>query len=254
MRRFLLFALLCASTLAAQEGPQLPIPCWPGRLPIPTWPTPVPPHPPCLAGIQARIDGTMDLATVKRLNAEWLAAEAPIEIADVARLRGLTEAIEAAGEPAPAARYGHDGKYALPDPELTPGAINPEIVGDPSGAHRLIDGVEYNICAKGFTTKPFRKTTDAMKRQVCREYGAKDCPDTKKGEIDHDAPLEIGGLDALENLWWQTAPAYHLKDHQVEDKLKPLVCAGKITLEDAQRCILADWVKCKARVDALEAK
>jgi hypothetical protein len=40
------------------------------------------------------------------------------------------------------------------------------------------------------------------------------------------------------------------KDHQVEDVLPKLVCAGKMTLADAQTCIAKDWVACAARVAA----
>lgn len=152
------------------------------------------------------------------------------------------------------AHYGHDGQYALPDASVTPGAINPEVIADVSGDHRIVDGVEVNICAKGFSTKPFRKTTEAMKRQVCAEYGSKDCPDPKKGEVDHLVPLELGGKDVLANLWWQPAPSYHVKDHQVEDKLKPLVCKGKMTLKQAQDCMRGDWVTCAKRVQQLETK
>lgn len=148
--------------------------------------------------------------------------------------------------------YSHEKGNLLPDPGCTPGAINPEIVADPSGDHRLVNGVEVNICAKGFNTKPFRKTTESMKRKVCAEYGSKDCPDPKKGEIDHLVPLELGGEDAVTNLWWQPAPEYHVKDWQVEDKLKPLVCHRKMTLKQAQDCIRTDWVTCAKRIAALK--
>lgn len=150
------------------------------------------------------------------------------------------------------AHYGHDGKYLLPDKKLTPGAVNPEIIADPSGDKRLMDGVEVNICAKDFRTGPFRNTTESMKEEVCREYAAKDCPDPKKGEVDHLVPLELGGEDALDNLWWQDAPQYHFKDWQVEDKLKPLVCHGKMTLKQAQTCIRDNWVECARKIGTLK--
>jgi hypothetical protein len=148
------------------------------------------------------------------------------------------------------ATYRHQGAHLLPDPVATPGAVNPDVVADPDGGRRLLDGVEMNICAKDFSTKPFRKTTEKMKRDVCDEYGAagKGCPDPKWGEIDHLVPLELGGMDVEANLWWQPAPDYHVKDHGVEDRLKPLVCRGKLTLVQAQDCVRKDWVVCAARV------
>ncbi len=164
--------------------------------------------------------------------------------------------VVAAVKPAlpPRCTYRVDAGLDLPDPACTPGAVDPEVVADPSGDHRVVDGVEMNICAKGFTTRPFRRTTEAMKHTVCAEYGAADCPDPKKGEVDHLVPLELGGRDALANLWWQPAPAYHVKDRQVEDKLKPLVCAGRLTLRQAQDCVRGDWVACAAKVKVMEAK
>jgi hypothetical protein len=141
---------------------------------------------------------------------------------------------------------------ALPNPTLTPGAVNVHVIAKPGAGAYLIDGVEYNLCAKDFRTKPFRKTSDALKKAICSEYGAKDCPNAKRGEIDHLIPLELGGADVLANLWWQPAPAYRVKDRQVEDKLPRLVCAGKLSLADAQACIRDNWVTCAAKVRELE--
>ena len=150
------------------------------------------------------------------------------------------------------AHYRHSGTLALPDPTITPGTVNHDIEADLSKAPRLVNGIEVNICAKDFRTGPFRKTTAVMKRQVCQEYGAADCPNPAKGEIDHLIPLEIGGQDVIENLWWQPAPDYHVKDHQVEDQLPKLICAGKISLSDAQQCISQDWTACAKRIEAMK--
>lgn len=140
---------------------------------------------------------------------------------------------------------------ALPNAKLTPGAVNTQVMAEPGAGSYLIDGVEYNICARDFRTKPFRHTSQALKKQVCREYGAADCPNRKSGEVDHLVPLEIGGADVLANLWWQPAPAYHVKD-RLEDRLPKLVCAGRMSLQDAQECVRGDWVKCAAKVKELE--
>lgn len=149
------------------------------------------------------------------------------------------------------AHYRHHGKYLLPDTSVTPGAVNKEIVADLTKNHVLEDNVELNICAKGFTTKAFRHTSEKLKKEVCKEYGATDCPNPSKGEIDHLIPLELGGQDVLANLWWQPAPEYHVKDHQVEDKLKSIVCKGEMSLPEAQSCIRTDWVSCAAKIQAL---
>jgi hypothetical protein len=149
--------------------------------------------------------------------------------------------------------YKKDGQYLLPDPKLTPGVVNPVIIADLSKASHIVNGVEANMCAKDFRTGPYRATSESTKKKVCREYGAADCPDPKSGEIDHLVPLEIGGLDSIQNLWWQPAPDYHIKDHRVEDKLPKLICSGKIGLKEAQHCIITDWVKCMTKIQELEA-
>ena len=137
-----------------------------------------------------------------------------------------------------AADYGTSDGQKLPDPKVTPGVV------------RTTNKVE--ICAKTFRTGPFRKTTASEKKKVCAEYGVVNCPDDQKMEIDHLLPLELGGLDAIKDLWVQPAPAFHWKDI-LENTLKAEVCkTGEITLKEAQECIVSNWVTCyKKHVGAL---
>jgi len=114
-----------------------------------------------------------------------------------------------------------------PDPKLTPGVV------------RTSDAKE--ICNPKFRTKPFRKTTQVMKKHVCDEYHVKPCPLAGKMEADHLIPLELGGLDDEKNLWIQMAPEFHYKDH-LENYLHAQVCSGKMKLADAQEEIRTDWV------------
>jgi hypothetical protein len=88
----------------------------------------------------------------------------------------FTAAALAASCLAQTASYGHNDKYLLPDRRLTPGEINPAIVGDPSGKSIMRNGVESNICAKGFAAEAYEKATESMKLQVCDEYGQKTAP------------------------------------------------------------------------------
>lgn len=150
------------------------------------------------------------------------------------------------------AHYGHDGKYALPDPTLTPGAVNSDLIADTSGAHRLSNGVEVNLCAKDFRTGPFRKVSESEKKKACAEYGITEgCPGPNF-ELDHLVSLEIGGSDELSNLWPQPIKEARIKDHEVEDVLPKLICSGKISLSDAQDCIRKEWVKCSARIAGMK--
>jgi hypothetical protein len=123
----------------------------------------------------------------------------------------------------------------------------------------LIDGVEHNICNPHFITPPFRVATKSQsaKTAVCKLYGLTAPTATCPGpdwELDDIIPVELGGKNVPANLWPQPIKEARVKDHRVEDRLggpRGLVCAGKITLVDAQMCVLNDWVACAARVDAL---
>ena len=122
-----------------------------------------------------------------------------------------------------------------PNPQLTPGVI------------RTSNAAE--ICAVSFRTGPYRHTTQAVKKQVCMEYGLTDCPHEGKMEIDHLIPLELGGLDDIKNLWPQLAPQFHWKD-KLENYLHKQVCSGKMSLSDAQEAIRTDWYAAYVKMEA----
>lgn len=123
----------------------------------------------------------------------------------------------------------------LPDPALTPGVAT--------------DITAEMLCDKKFTTRDVRSVTAKMKREVFARYGLtgnkdKACKPDKHGrrcEVDHLISLELGGANDIENLWpepFGTKPwNAQLKD-KVENKLNREVCAGNLTLEQAQHDIL----------------
>lgn len=119
----------------------------------------------------------------------------------------------------------------LPDLHVTPGVARP-------------DATKEQICAKSFRTGVYRNTTAKMKANSYAEYGAKQ----KKGdccEVDHLISLQLGGADDPKNLWpqpYEPRPGAHEKD-VVEGYLHRQICAGKISLLDAQRQITTDWLK-----------
>ncbi len=123
----------------------------------------------------------------------------------------------------------------LPDPMLTPGAVREDLS-------------VMEICATKWG-KDKRAVTDSMKKQVFARYGLKGntCKADAHGrhcEIDHLISRELGGADDVLNLWPQaygTKPwNAGLKD-RLENRLHKEVCAGSITLEDAQNEIRMDW-------------
>jgi hypothetical protein len=133
------------------------------------------------------------------------------------------------------AHYRHDGKAPLNDLKATPGATNPILT-------------EAKVCSKDFRTGPYRKVEESTKHAACKEYGLS--PDQCTGanvEIDHLISLELGGSNDLANLWPEPySPAdvgARVKD-QLEDELHREVCAGKISLPAAQKCIATDWWAC----------
>ena len=129
----------------------------------------------------------------------------------------------------------------LPDPARTPGAINSAITQANIGS---------NICAgKKWSTKSIRppeEYTTNLKRQQLASDPRYHSRNLKLYEEDHLISLEIGGHPTdPRNLWpevWAGKCGAHVKD-DLENKLHELVCAGKITLAEAQGEIATDWVR-----------
>lgn len=131
----------------------------------------------------------------------------------------------------------------LPDPDLTPGSINPNATND---------NLDATVCLRGWaaSVRPPSAYTSALKLVQIVEYGYTDRSPSHYQE-DHLVPLEIGGAPRdPRNLWPQpndarlpdgTAVGSAEKDG-LEDYLHSAVCAGAMSLDDAQRLIAGDWV------------
>jgi hypothetical protein len=95
------------------------------------------------------------------------------------------------------------------------------------------------ICQRGYTAKvrPPRQFTDTIKRQLVN--GLPGSP--QDYELDHLIPLGLGGHPTSpKNLWLQTWPEAAVKDRD-ELRLHRQVCAGRMTLDQAQHNMLATW-------------
>ena len=129
------------------------------------------------------------------------------------------------GSAAAGGRVGPAGIY--PDPKLTPGDV--------------IAGVTaQQVCTPGYATS-VRNVSVSEKRQVYARYGERDVPGA--AEVDHFISLELGGSNAVINLWperYSPTPGAHEKD-RVEDYLHAQVCSGALTLQQAQDEIRGDW-------------
>jgi len=116
-----------------------------------------------------------------------------------------------------------------PDPVLTPGAVRPDFT-----TARQTCAVHWSLDERAVTT--------AMKRAVYQSYGypagSHDprCPCV----VDHLVPREAAGADKVVNLWVQTRQDARTKD-RLENKVHHEMCAGRLTLRQAQAVFLHDW-------------
>jgi hypothetical protein len=120
-----------------------------------------------------------------------------------------------------------------PDPACTPGALNPRVTQTTIGS---------TICGRGWTAtiRPPQSVTGPIKTRLLAAYGL--APGTQS-ELDHLVSLELGGAPTdLRNLWPEPGPIPNPKD-AVENRLKNEVCAGQITLTQAQQAIATDWTR-----------
>lgn len=127
----------------------------------------------------------------------------------------------------------------LPDPALTPGAVNPVVTQET---------IAETICVSGWTgtVRPPAEVTHELKRELIRAYGY---ADRRLGhyELDHLVPLELGGAPSdPRNLWpepRESADGWTAdRKDELEFALNRLVCAGRLSLRDAQQAIATDWI------------
>jgi hypothetical protein len=126
----------------------------------------------------------------------------------------------------------------LPDPRLTPGAIDPAVTQA---------NIQQTVCVKGYTktVRPPAYYTNKLKKRQIRQYGYADT-NPKDYEEDHLIPLNIGGNPTDErNLWpeprnseWDAA-----KKDELEFKLYKAVCKGKVSLKEAQDAYRNNWIQ-----------
>lgn len=117
---------------------------------------------------------------------------------------------------------------AAPNPELTPGAA---VMENP-----------INLC-RGSMPKN-KEVPSTLRRRVFEEYGLANVP-AKAYEVDYLITPALGGSDDIHNLWphsyANTEWNAKVKD-ALEDRLRELVCQGKVDLSTAQREIATNWI------------
>jgi hypothetical protein len=115
----------------------------------------------------------------------------------------------------------------LPNPSLTPGAV--------------LTTSTARICESGYASS-VRDVPESEKDEVYARYGVAHVPD--QYEVDHLVSLEVGGSNAISNLWPEPyAGRWGARTKDVlEDKLHDLVCSEAIGLRYAQRIEARNWV------------
>lgn len=114
------------------------------------------------------------------------------------------------------------------------------------------------VCKANYLVTHPRRVSLATKQKVLKEYGVLSCP-SQVCEIDHLIPREIGGADDIRNLWPQMAAGnYKIKlghretstyrigfreKDEVENWLRKQVCSGKMSITQAQKAIVVNWLK-----------
>jgi hypothetical protein len=118
--------------------------------------------------------------------------------------------------------------FEVPSPRLTPGAA------------RSVD--REALCR---SEPPKNQIVPAeLRRRVFQAYGIANA-DPDKYEVDYLITPALGGADDIRNLWPQpymsTVWNARVKD-ELEDRLRELVCGGRLDLAEAQRDISTDWI------------
>lgn len=116
---------------------------------------------------------------------------------------------------------------SIPDARLTPGAA------------LLLN--RQTVCA-GTNTKN-KAVPVALQRKVFEEYGIVGEP--RAYEVDYLITPALGGADDIHNLWPHSYSATvwnaRVKD-ALEDRLREMVCDGRLDLAEAQRDIATNWI------------
>lgn len=137
-----------------------------------------------------------------------------------------------------------------PDPVATPGAVNVAVTQA---------NINATICVSGWTKtiRPAASYTNKLKAAQMAAGPYKSDGAAHDFEEDHLISLEIGGNPTdPRNLWpqhWSAPYGAHQKD-QLENFLHRAVCAGTMTLADAQLAVSQDWIAAYNRYIANRGK
>jgi hypothetical protein len=153
------------------------------------------------------------------------------------------------------AQYLHHGDALLPNPKVTPGKVNPAITKEIACSTKW--GKDERLVSEKMKDAVYAAYGTAPKKGACAlvAHKSKNGKIVKKGcEVDHLISRELGGADDPANLWPQPywtpdRPGAYQKD-KLENWLHGQICAGKISLADAQAAIVKDWYALYLKMEA----
>ena len=121
--------------------------------------------------------------------------------------------------------------------------------GQPLNNLAVTPGTVFNvgvatICTPGYSAS-VRDVPESEKTRVYLEYGITHHV-SGQYEVDHLISLELGGNNAISNLWPELndrpSDGYLNSKDILENRLHALVCAHRLSLKTAQQRIATDWV------------
>lgn len=152
-------------------------------------------------------------------------------------------------------KKARDGKF-IPDPNCTPGAINPTVT------EAILKNPAFRTgCIRDEATTEEQKT--ATYGWYKTPHPSQNTGRNQTCELDHLIPLYLGGADTLDNIWPQCGPGgasgagsvalddrYFKEKDKVEYYLGQQVRQGKIGLAEAQQGIATDWTQYITKAEA----
>jgi hypothetical protein len=133
--------------------------------------------------------------------------------------------------------------FPIPDPNCTPGAINPTLTVD------ILRNPNFRTrCVREQATTEQQKATTYSLYNI--PHPTNNTGASQTCELDHLISLELGGADTLDNIWPQCGPSevslsqrFFKEKDGVENYLAKLVRNGQMDLGEAQRGIATDWTQ-----------
>jgi len=127
-----------------------------------------------------------------------------------------------------ARRMTRDVPVSFPEPSLTPGAVTA--------------ATREQICS---SVEPKNRSVSATLRRRGFEESGLIWSEPQAYEVDYLITPALGGADDIRNLWPQSYNSAiwnaYVKD-ALEDRLRDMVCGGKLDLISAQEEISSDWI------------